>query len=192
MLKPEYTFRPEQNETVPRLFTKTNEPLPNVRAATNLIPTRRIHSGLNFWFTFFGQLFAHDMAHTGESPYGTCKCGSENPECFNIWVNPENEKDVSGLPDFFTADEAKMTQECMPFSRSNDVKRVFDCEFKYREQYTKSTHFIDLDNVYGASDEVARNIRTYKDGLLKYDFVNLFLYFILYFYNCKIIHFKKT
>lgn len=171
LLEPEYTYRPDKNETVPRISSKTNEPLPNVRLVTTALGTRKIHSGLNFWFTFFGQLLAHDLAHTGESPYGSCKCGSENPECFNIWVNSENEEKAKGLPDFFSIDEIKMTQECIPFTRSNDVKHVFDCAFKNREHYTISTHFIDLDNVYGASDDTARNIRTYAGGLLKYDFV---------------------
>jgi len=171
LLHPTYTVR--NGEFVPRLSTKQNNPLPEPRRVSNRLPTAFTLNGLNSWFTFFGQLVGHDLAHTASTAYSDCKCGSEDPECFNIRIIDSNELEI---PYCFESSSytsgCRMDQDCIPFPRSGNAKHSFDCEFESREQYTIGTHFLDLDNLYGATNEQQRLLRSYQSGELKYDKVS--------------------
>ncbi len=155
-------------------MTEANQPVSDARLVVNRLPLKIAHSGLA-WYTFFGQFLAHDMGHTGSAPYGTCTCESDDPECFNINLSSHDENTIAACtnlegPTSPSDCEIDLTiQTCMPFSRSADVERVFKCNFKNREQFTRGTHFIDLDNLYGSTLQGQRQIRSYNDGELKYD-----------------------
>ncbi len=144
---------------MPRVITKSNGALPDPRTVANGLTSNEhpFVSGLNVWFTFFGQFVSNDLAHTVSEPYATCACGSEDPECFNIKISKD---------DLFII---KDDQECIPFPRSTDVKHAFECNFEKREQFTKGTHFLDMDNLYGSTKEGQRMFRSYANGELKYD-----------------------
>ena len=114
------------------------------------------------------------MAHTASKAYGECTCGSEDPECFNIKISEMNEEDIIaciGLENTAETDCAidPEEQNCMPFARSTDVRLAFECRFKNREQFTKGTHFLDLDNFYGSTTEGQKLFRSYNNGELKHD-----------------------
>jgi len=157
---------------VPRVITKSNVALPDSRLVANSLPADPVHSGLNGWFTFFGQFISHDLAHTPSGPYNSCACGTEDPECFNIKISEKVEEQIidclnEGGGIDCAIDEAE--QACIPFARSADVKHAFECNFKNREQFTKGTHFLDIDALYGSTLKGQRLLRAYKNGELKYD-----------------------
>lgn len=174
LLEPDYTI--SRNLFIPRVVTPLNEALPDSRLVANKLKNNEIHSGLNAWFSFFGQILAHDLAHTPSSSaaYTTCECGSVDPECFNINIKQVVEEQIEECdeeyPEVCAIDPS--VQECVPFPRSADVKNVFDCKFEQREQFTIGTHFLDLDIVYGASSEMEKNVRAFSNGTLKVDTVN--------------------
>jgi hypothetical protein len=145
---------------VPRVITESNRALPDPLIVANGLNSNELSagpvlSGLNAWFTYFGQFVSNDLAHTVSEPYATCACGSEDPECFNIKISKD--------------DPLKEDQECILFARSTDVKLAFYCNFEKREQFTKGTHFLDMDNLYGSTREGQRMFRSYTNGELKYD-----------------------
>jgi hypothetical protein len=139
------------------MFADTNRALPDARLIASKLPADPVLSGLNAWFSFFGQFVGNDLAHTVSGPYSACECGSEDPECLNIKTSND---------DLFIT---KGEQECIPFPRSTDVKLAFECNFKNREQFTRGTHFLDMDNLYGSTSEGQRMFRAYKNGELKHD-----------------------
>jgi len=169
ILEPFYTLK--DKEFVPRLFTEAYQPLPDVRLVANRIPFEPVLAGLNAWFTFFGQIIAHDLAHTPNQGYDTCKCFDKNPECFNIKITEKNEDEIEDCRGSGDCEIDPNYQECIPFSRSADVKTAFNCSFKNREQFTKGTHFLDLDILYGSSDQGQVLMRSYINGELKYDII---------------------
>jgi peroxidase len=173
LLQPEYTTY--RDIRIPRVTSKLNQALPDPRLVTNKLSNNVVHTGLNAWYTFFGVLVAHDLAQTERAPYVDCQCDNKEPECFNIIIKTENENKIKQCFDEtspFTCKIDPSEQSCIPFPRSADVRNVFDCGFETREQFTRGTHFLDMDNVYGASAATARNIRSYSKGELKVDRVD--------------------
>lgn len=55
----------------------------------------------------------------------------------------------------------------MKLSRSGGTFKNLQCDMINREQLNKQTHFLDLSQLYGNSDESAERLRTLKNGRLK-------------------------
>jgi len=178
LLQPDY-----HGEDSPRTVTYTYNGLPNSRLLANLIPAVDKKSGLNSFFSYFAYFVGTDMAHTTTSNVNCSAC-SDEPECFNIYLNAGDENEIEDctveLGEVRRKREAEgeggdiedckiLNQECLPFARSDDVENVMDCYFKKREQYTQGTHFTDLDPLYGSTLKQQTNVRAFTDGLLRAD-----------------------
>ena len=77
-----------------------------------------------------------------------------HPECFPINI-PSNDP-------FFK----RFGQRCMNFVRSMPAPQQ-SCTFGYGEQMNQITHLHDASNVYGSDEEDAKDLREFRDGLLK-------------------------
>jgi peroxidase len=101
---------------------------------------------------YFGQFIAHDMTQIVDSG-ASCDCETDNPECYNIPIADEDFQFIKDL--------------CIPFARSSASPPLLDCYLKPREQMNRMTHFLDLSQLYGTTNEDSMNLRTGFHGLLK-------------------------
>lgn len=133
--------------------------LPNPRnVAMNIHFARRTMPETTHMLVFFGQHIDHDIVFTSRSSYSSgqekkCSCESRDPDCFQIPI-------PSG--DYYNQD-----QRCFPFTRSSASIENFKCKFSYREQLNLATSFLDMSNIYGPTEKIARSLREHKHGLLK-------------------------
>lgn len=126
--------------------------LPGSETIAKVIPTNvEAKSALSSLYTWFGQFVAYDMAFTAKSN-ATCLCAEAatktDPDCFNI--------------------DADNQGGCKPFPRSDDVRDTFGCSFKHREQFSKVTHWLDMDTMYGSNYKQSELVRAYDKGKLKW------------------------
>ena len=144
-----------ENDDGPKT-TKIFKQLPASETIAKVIPNNagKTLSGLNSLYTWFGQFVAYDMAFTAKSD-AKCLCGDaatkKDQNCFNI--------DADGLG-------------CKSFPRSEDVRDTFGCSFKHREQFSKVTHWLDMDTMYGSNYKQSELVRTYDKGKLKWSVVS--------------------
>jgi peroxidase len=167
VLLPAYSdgvFKPRQG--------KAGDVLPSPRLVSiNIVPDIDAPSDLDTHNVMqWGQFVDHDVTHTplfrlnnknssgiqccmedGSSPISSLVL---HPECFPIEI-PEND------PFFKSFD-----QRCMNFVRSMPGPQQ-TCTFGYGEQMNQITHFHDASNVYGSHEEDAKDLREFRDGLLK-------------------------
>lgn len=128
--------------------------LPNARLISLSQSTHQTTIDLSEFVAFFGQFSGHDQLLTPEIEDINCDdCGTENPGCFNIFVNNIDRPDLSN---------------CFPFKRSREQQTVFNCPSKFRNQFNANTHFLDLSTVYGSSEEENEKVRLFENGLLKF------------------------
>ncbi len=155
IIKPEYY----DNINSPRTHGTDYRPLPNPReVAMKVHSARKTFPETTQFLTFFGQHIDHDIVLTARSTYKNgeeknCACGNKDDDCFNIPIP---------YGDYYNKD-----QKCFPFARSSAASKNFDCKFSHREQLNSVTHWLDLSNIYGSSVFTAKDLRTYKNGLLK-------------------------
>lgn len=121
---------------------------------------------LTVLMAFFTQFVFHDLAHVAQSVghkgHRIRCCNLEDndkhvihPECWPILIN--NKKD----PIF-----SQFNQNCMEYVRSSPTVRV-GCTLGCREQINQVTSFLDASTVYGSSEEEAKSLRLFSDGLLR-------------------------
>lgn len=121
---------------------------------------------LTVLMAFFTQFVMHDLAHVAQSvghKGHRIKCCNidegdkftKHPECWPILIN--NQKDP-----IFT----QLNQNCMEYVRSSPTIRV-GCTLGPREQINQVTSFLDASTVYGSSEEEAKSLRLFSDGLLR-------------------------
>lgn len=121
---------------------------------------------LTVLMAFFTQFVFHDLAHVAQSvghKGHRIKCCNleetdkftKHPECWPILIN--NKKDP-----IFT----QLNQICMEYVRSSPTIRV-GCTLGPREQINQVTSFLDASTVYGSSEEEAKSLRLFNDGLLR-------------------------
>ena len=109
------------------------------------------------FFSQFGQLLNHDVTLTPEEHMNECckkqAAGLNEPECSPIDVSYDS---------FYQS----LNVNCLEFTRS-----VAHCEGKdgrnRREQTNGITSYVDGSMLYGSDDELACDLRVYKDGKLK-------------------------
>ncbi|XP_076043152.1 salivary peroxidase/catechol oxidase-like isoform X2 [Oratosquilla oratoria] len=119
----------------------------------------------------WGQFLDHDITHT---PITKGKAMSDIVCCENgrkrvDFVHP------ACLPIEIPADDPFFKhhgQLCMEFVRSFPTVNA-KCTFGHREQMNQISAFIDASNVYGSTEEEVRELRTFKNGLLKTGVHNL-------------------
>lgn len=110
----------------------------------------------NHFFSFFAYFVGQDLSSTiayNEPPVLACPCGTTKPECYNIPLSYK--------------DQNELRRECLNYVRSVDAHKAFDCALENEEQLSKTTHYLDLSNLYGASAAQNKNFRLFKDGKLK-------------------------
>ena len=156
---PEY----DDQVTEPRVRSVAdyNRYLPNARKVVLNVFSSPQPNPISEWshfMTYFGQFLDHDLSLTGQSTYSdryrkVCKCGSYDPDCFNIPIP--------------SGDYANQDQACMSFVRSSASIANFDCSLGPREQINLQTHWLDLSQLYGSTEELALNLRAKTSGLLR-------------------------
>merc|ERR1719399_1256799 len=102
----------------------------------------------------FGQFLDHDIVLTPKGEQ-ECKCGSKDPECFNIDLAPN--------------DPVKL--KCFEFPRSLPFQESCRGDSS-REQFNQGNSWLDLSPVYGSSEKDARNLRAFSGGELKTSVMN--------------------
>ena len=133
--------------------------LPNPRMlAYSIHYPKDIEIKINTLFVFWGQFVDHDLSLTGlvtgdDKKPKPCTCSSTDPDCLNIPIPID--------------DPNMKNQKCMVTPRSSASLTRYNCKMGMREQVNLLTHFCDLSQVYGVSDEDNAKIRLAKDGLLK-------------------------
>ncbi|ROT65453.1 peroxinectin, partial [Penaeus vannamei] len=151
----------------PRVQGVNGSPLPNVRALSGNVlvdvdnPDQQFTSSVMQWAQFLDHDFAHVPFPDMENGQGIecCPNGQEatgnarHPECWPI--------NTAG--DAFYGPRGR---SCMNFIRSM-VAIGPECRFGYAEQLNQLTHWIDGSNVYGSDVEEQREVRAFRDGLLK-------------------------
>jgi len=160
LLKP----APTCNGTAPRTDSEIDlNGLPSVIDAADLLDNdNELSYTLSSLYPFFSVFIAHDLFSTVPE-YVDCECGSVEPECYNIRL----------LKHFQTAYE--YDRECINYVRNMDSRKAFDCMFDHREQFSNTSHWLDLSNLYGSNYQQAANFRVYKDGLLRFDTVRFMI-----------------
>jgi len=141
----------------PRTQDVNGDCLPGARVVANIIPDDIFESDLllNELFVFFAKFIANDISFTKLA--ASCSdenCNTVNRNCFNI-----------GIP----LNDADLNNNCIKFTRADDVRKNFDCkdEIYERAQYSSVTHFLDLSNVYGNDETVSQSLREMTGGLLR-------------------------
>jgi len=141
----------------PRTQDVNGDCLPGARVVANTIPDNIFESDpfLNEIFVYFAKFIAYDISFTKLA--ASCSdedCNTVNRNCFHI-----------GIP----LNDADLDNNCIKFTRADDVRKNFDCkdEIYERAQYSSVTHFLDLSNVYGNDETVSQNLREMTGGLLK-------------------------
>ncbi|XP_037041550.1 peroxidase-like [Bradysia coprophila] len=154
----------------------TGEDLPGARVATNAIDndpfTCTPEFPANFGSVMFGQLMAHDhgMRQMYQSidggPTRTC-CNEDysaalSPQPFACHAidYPEND------PFLKVASENCNNIGCMNYIRSQATFSN-DCNLDSLQAVNQVSHYLDLSPVYGNTEEIASELRTFKYGLLK-------------------------
>lgn len=121
---------------------------------------------LTVLMAFFTQFVMHDLAHVAQSvghKGHRIKCCNieegdkftKHPECWPILINNRKDPIVTQL-----------NQNCMEYVRSSPTIRV-GCTLGPREQINQVTSFLDASTVYGSSEEEAKSLRLFSDGLLR-------------------------
>lgn len=121
---------------------------------------------LTVLMAFFTQFVMHDLAHVAQSvghKGHRIKCCNieendkftRHPECWPILINNRKDPIVTTL-----------NQNCMEYVRSSPTIRV-GCTLGPREQINQVTSFLDASTVYGSSEEEAKSLRLFSDGLLR-------------------------
>ena len=115
----------------------------------------------------WGQFLDHDLDLAPEPEDVKCDTDcSENDVCQPIHIHP-NDKVFGGT----------RTNTCMPFKRSIPAcTSTASGRFSPREQINDLTSYIDGSQIYGTSDELARKLRTFRNGELKMDNKNNLLF----------------
>ena len=154
---------PTCNGTAPRIASEIDlTGLPSVMKVADILEQSNTnHSFFSSFATFFTEFLAHDLFSTIPE-YVDCECDSTEPECFNI-----------RLSEYF---QGEYYRKCINYARNMDSKKAFDCKFDHREQFSNTSHWLDLSNIYGSNYEQAKNFRVYQGGLLRFDRVKFILY----------------
>jgi len=134
-------------------WTKISENLPDNRFTTMLMA--------------MGQFIDHDLAH---SPVFV-KINNEEIDCcpsnrFNPLQSNSSVCATIGIPSndkFFSGSNRKT---CMNFVRTM-TGCPLDCSIRYREQINQVSHFLDLSQVYGSTEEEVENLRTKRGGRMR-------------------------
>ncbi len=152
-------YQPSQygnNVGSPRSKSSKGGKLPNSRSVSLAVdyPRWTIYDLLNqlsHYLTIYAQFTSFDMSKI-TSGDAKCTCDSTNPECFNIETPPNDKIDSN--------------QKCMVFVRSQSSFPNFNCKSSNREQLNSATHWLDLSQIYGNTNDDSKNLRN-KDGTLK-------------------------
>ncbi|GMR38468.1 hypothetical protein PMAYCL1PPCAC_08663 [Pristionchus mayeri] len=141
--------------------------LPSTRAISNKIFAEAsippFDPKYNHFLMQFGQWIAHDIISTplATGPTGALldctKCESEEitANCAPIEV-PEDDS-------FFPAKTVDGKKACIRLTRAINGQQGLGP----RQQINQNSHFLDLSQVYGSTDCVAKSLRTLQDGMMK-------------------------
>ncbi|XP_060842044.1 peroxidase-like [Rhopalosiphum padi] len=153
----EYEFRRQTN----------GNPLPNARYIQlklfldKQFPYQNDH---NVLFMEWGQFIAHDTTHlppdvsVGSNCCDLQKNNPVPPQCQAVIEVPANDPTYS-----------KLGQTCINFNRAR-TSISEGCQLKPATFMVQATHFIDGSQIYGSGEEIAANLRSFKNGRLKSDF----------------------
>lgn len=160
----------------PRQVNEVNHnPLPNpFRTVFTMNTMNSNESKTNNIFLFFGDFIAHDYSKTAKLDDDDCECDSKDPDaCINLYVNPT--LNVTLNPHHLTETVLAAwlnlfnNETCEGFARSIDIANThFPCNFKTREQFNIVTHWLDMSQIYGASEEESNRARKFEKGLLEF------------------------
>ena len=155
ILKHEY----DDGYNSPRTRSVSGGYLPNPRQiAIDIHHSRRTHPETSHFLIFFHQFVNHDLIQTAKvrDNYGdelSCgqRCYNDDPDCYNIPI-PQG-------------DYVNHDQDCIHFSRS--AASVYDCNLSHREQLNEVTSWLDMSQIYGSNERLAKELRTHENGYLK-------------------------
>lgn len=133
--------------------------LPNARTlAIELFDSIERSSTWSHFMAFYSQFIEQDLYFTDseineDGSRRRCRCSSRNSDCFNIAIPRQ--------------DNINVDSDCMSYVRSRASTRQLDCSFGPREQTNMVTHWLDLSQLYGSNDAIAKKLRTFTGGAMK-------------------------
>nr|XP_053626991.1 chorion peroxidase-like [Cherax quadricarinatus] len=153
----------------PRSRATDGSPLPGVRrVSSSVLPdVNRPDQFYTSSFMVWGQFIDHEITHV---PFPTMENGEGIQCCPNGTLAPPAMRHPRCFPIDLTGDAffGRLGRTCMNFVRSMvAVGAGSECVFGYAEQLTQITHWIDGSAIYGSTDEQMRNLRTFRNGLLR-------------------------
>ncbi|CAD6194471.1 unnamed protein product [Caenorhabditis auriculariae] len=147
----------------PRLTSSSGSlPSPRGLSLTLFTPRGQEHEGVTTMFAHWMQLIASDLVNIvpfqavyegTSSPLPCCKKGFIHPECDEIEIP--------------SADPAYRSQlTCIPHTRST-IAPLKSCTLGPREQMNQVSSFLDASFIYGSAMDRAKQIRLFRNGLLR-------------------------
>lgn len=165
----------EDGVWAPRIHSVTGNLLPSTRdVSVALFPDfYRPDPRLNILFMQLGQFTAHDFTLTRSI---TLKHG-EPIECCTrngTGVLPPSQRHFACFPIPVSPDDpfySRFGVRCLNFVRAR-LARGPKCRMSYAKQADVNTHFIDASVVYGSTEDVAFELRSFQQGKLRDSFPN--------------------
>ena len=112
----------------------------------------------------FGQFIDHDLTH---SP--VLSDNGQDVDCCSSNSNTNTSSAVCAPISIPFNDEAfRGRKTCMNLVRSTPGPAL-DCSIRYREQVNQITHFLDLSQVYGSTQQEQNELRSFRGGKLRID-----------------------
>ncbi|KAK8752094.1 hypothetical protein OTU49_012001 [Cherax quadricarinatus] len=153
----------------PRSTAVDGSPLPNVRRISSnvLLDVNQPDEIYTFSLMAWAQFTDHEFAHV---PFPTMDNGDGIECCPNGTLVAENLRhprcfpiDLSGDPFY-----GPLGRTCMNLVRSMvAVGTGSNCVFGYAEQLNQLTHWIDGSVIYGSTADQTRDLRSFRNGLMK-------------------------
>ncbi|XP_023331177.1 peroxidase [Eurytemora carolleeae] len=161
IVAPEYSpgLQPRKNSR--------GEELPGARSVTTTIfstgdPPNQFQ--ISELFVQFGQFLDHEFAHT---PVVAVDCCDKNSQGFH-WNFPSTPRHPDCVPIRVPSNDSfwgPRGRECIELSR-NLFSPTLKCKAGQREQINSLTHWIDLSNTYGSTEEEFEDVRDPQDRRL--------------------------
>lgn len=134
--------------------------LPSARDVSTMVhrPVHREDNHFSVMLAVWGQFIDHDITATAltrgknGSTISCCDTKIKHPECFPVMLNKTDEY------------YSKYNISCMEFVRSAPALR---CSFGPREQLNQASSYLDGSMIYGNTQELSEQLRSYQLGKLE-------------------------
>lgn len=145
----------------PRMSCLKTE-LPNARVISNVlhrVKKPKIQEDVTLHFMEWGQVISHDVSLAElQEPEQNRSCCDPYPKIDDLCISVR----IPHGDDFHTG------KICLPFLRS---RKCHLCTAGVLQSFNNNTSYIDLSIVYGCSEERMRSLRSFKNGMLRTQFI---------------------